>query len=103
MGAIIPGTGGITGTGTIIIYHGTAAITRHIIFITPEGGTKADTIIMPLPADRCAAEIAAAVMTAAADAAAAEIAVAVEIAAAVMTAAADAAVVAADGINTESL
>jgi hypothetical protein len=80
MGAIIPGTGGITGTGTIIIYHGTAAITRHIIFITPEGGTKADTIIMPLPADRCAAEIAAA------DAA---------VVAAV--------VVVADGINTESL
>ena len=70
MGAIIPGTGGITGTGTIIIYHGTAAITRHIIFITPEGGTKADTIIMLHTDQRTAAMNMAA--NAAADTAAAD-------------------------------
>ena len=85
-GVIIQDTGGITGTGTTITYHGTAVIIRHIIFIMPEGGMKADTIIMP--PDRHAAEIAAAVMIAAADGAAAE------------TGAADAAtVVAADAIN----
>ena len=65
--AIIPDTGGITGIGTIILYSGTDAITRHIIFIMPEGGTKADTIIIIILAVRCAA----AVMTVAADAAAA--------------------------------
>ena len=51
---IIPDTGGITGIGTIILYSGTDAITRHIIFIMPEGGTKADTIIMLLTGQRTA-------------------------------------------------
>lgn len=75
---IIPDTGGITGTGTIIMYAGTDVIIRRIIFTMPEDGTKADTITMLRAADTTAA---AAVMTAAhaaADAAAAEVMIVAE-------------------------
>ena len=48
---IIPDTGGITGTGTTIIYPGTDVIIRRIIFTMAEDGTKADTIIMLRAAD----------------------------------------------------
>lgn len=71
-GAIIPDTGGITGTGTTIIYPGTDVIIRRIIFIMAEDGTKADIITMLRAADMTAAdEAAAAAMTAADEAAAA--------------------------------
>ena len=98
---IIQDTGGITGTGTTIIYHGTVVIIRRIISTMPEDGMKADTITMLRAAAMIAAAdaAAAAVMTVAADAAAA--------AADMTVAAADAAVaetveaVAADAISSQ--
>lgn len=97
---IIPDTGGITGIGTIIMYAGTDAIIRRIIFTMPEDGTKADTITMLRAAAMTAgaAHAAAAVMTAAADAAAAEVMIVAEVDAA---AAESAEAVEADAISSQ--